>query len=95
MPLDPTDPPAQRSSPSPSAPLLPPSPPARSPRRTILSGVWILLGSCMLLSMPLLLGRWEPNKYLVAFGFIGACVGASTMLHGTWDALIERRRSRR
>ena len=44
----------------------------------------VALASLMILS-PLLFGKRDPAKYLVAFGFVIACCGASAILHGGWD----------
>ena len=60
------------------------------PRRVVLAGVWTFLGPVALACMPLLWGRSGLNRFFVAFGFVGACLGASIMLHGTWDWLTAR-----
>ncbi len=63
----------------------------RRARETLRAGVWICAASLLLVLCPLALGRWSVNKYLVAFGLVGMCVGASCLFHGGWDWL---RRSR-
>lgn len=51
------------------------------------AGLATLVFSVLLALTPLVLGRWDLNRYLVAFGFVGGCVGASILLHGFWDWL--------
>jgi len=51
------------------------------------AGLGTLVASVLLALTPLALGRWDVNRYLVAFGFVGGCVGASILLHGFWDWL--------
>jgi hypothetical protein len=68
------------------------SPPAQRPNRTApkrvaLAGLWTFLASAALILSPLALGRSDLNRYLVAFGFVGLCVGLSIMLHGLFDGL--------
>ena len=57
----------------------------RSPKRVALAGLWTFLVSAVLILSPLALGRSDLNRYLVAFGFVGLCVGLSIMLHGLFD----------
>jgi hypothetical protein len=78
---DPRDPP-------PGDPTAPVKRPARSsPKSVALAGLWTFLVSAALVLSPLALGRSELNHYLVAFGFVGLCVGLSIMLHGVLDGL--------
>jgi hypothetical protein len=81
----PTDTPPERSS--------PPKPGGRrdAPRRMLGVGATILLGSVAVMLLPLLWGTWSVNRYLVAFGFAGACLGVSLVLNGAWDWLARRR----
>ena len=65
---------------------------ARAARRTIIAGAALVLACGTLALSPLLLGRWSVNRYIVAFGLIGGLLGASFLLHGTWDWLAARRR---
>jgi hypothetical protein len=62
-----------------------------SPRRTILTGAASLAAGVIFVFAPLLLGRGSLNRYLVLIGLLGVVVGASLVLHGTWDLLWERR----
>ena len=69
----------------------PPSPgPRDNARRTLGAGLLILACSLGLVLLPLLLGHWSVNRYFVAFGLIGACLGLSCLLHGAWDWLRGR-----
>lgn len=63
----------------------------RAARRALLTGVFLVLFFGLLVASPLLLGRSSVNRYLVAFGLIGALLGASVLLHGAWDWLTARR----
>ena len=63
----------------------------RDARNALLAGVCVLAASVLVVFSPLVLGRWSLNKYLVAFGLFGTCLGASFMLHGTIDWLRARR----
>ena len=61
-------------------------PPRRSsPKRVALAGLWTFLVSAALILSPLALGPSDPSRYLVAFGFVGLCVGLSIMLHALLD----------
>jgi len=62
-----------------------------STRRALVAGLVLVSCSALLVASPLLLGRSSINRYLVAFGFIGALLGASVLLHGAWDWLAARR----
>jgi hypothetical protein len=53
--------------------------------------VTILLASLAVMFLPLLWGPWSVNRYLVAFGFVGACLGVSLVLNAAWDAVARRR----
>ena len=53
--------------------------------RMIGFGILLLVIGAILMLAPLLLGRGSLNKYLVAFGFFGACVALSLLVHGAWD----------
>lgn len=50
----------------------------------------ILLGGVVLMLLPLALGRWGLNKYIVAAGFFLACWGIGCAVHGVWDLLQKR-----
>jgi hypothetical protein len=64
------------------------APPTTRPRGSVtLAGLWTFLVSAALVLSPLALGRSDLNRYLVAFGFVGVCVGLSIMLHGLFDWL--------
>jgi len=65
---------------------------ARRNYRPILVGVISLAISACLLLLPLVLGANSLNRFLVAFGFLGACLGVSCMLNGAWDLWKARRR---
>ena len=54
-------------------------------------GATILLASVAVMLLPLLWGPWSVNQYLVAFGFVGACLAVSLVLNGAWDWLARRR----
>jgi hypothetical protein len=54
-------------------------------------GATILLASVAVMLLPLLWGPWSVNRYLVAFGFAGACLAVSLVLNGVWDWLARRR----
>jgi hypothetical protein len=54
-------------------------------RRAVWAGLWGLSISAGLMLSPLVLGRWGPNKYLVAVGFLGVCWSLSCAMHGAWD----------
>lgn len=58
------------------------------------AGLGALLVSLALVLLPALWGEWDWNKYFVAFGLIGTCLGLSLLLHGTWDWLRDRIRRR-
>ena len=61
----------------------------------MIAGATILLASMALMFLPLLWGRWSVNRYFVAAGFIGTCLGLSLLLHGVWDWLARRTRGGR
>ena len=50
----------------------------------------VAIGVLLVLS-PLLLGRGLLNKYIVAAGFLCACVGLGLLLNGLLDRLFGRR----
>jgi hypothetical protein len=54
-------------------------------RKTMLSGCAMLTAAIVLLALPLALGRWEPNKYLVVAGLVLLFAGAGCVLHGALD----------
>jgi len=54
-------------------------------------GATILLASVVMMLLPVLWGPWSVNRYLVAFGFAGACLGISLVLNGAWDWVARRR----
>ena len=62
-----------------------------APVRMLGVGATILLASAALMLLPLLWGAWIVNRYLVAFGFAGACLGVSLVLNGAWDWVARRR----
>lgn len=45
----------------------------------------------LLVVAPLLLGRGTLNKYIVAVGFLCACVGLSLLLNGVLDHVLKLR----
>ena len=61
-------------------------------RRTVLTGIALVLFFGALAFTPLLLGRGGINRYIVVFSVVGVLLGASCVLHGTWDWLAGRRR---
>ena len=61
-------------------------------RRTVLTGIVLIVLFGLLALTPLLLGRGGINRYIVAFSVVGVLLGASCVLHGTWDWLAGRRR---
>lgn len=54
-------------------------------RRMVRSGLWVLGSSVVLALLPVMWGRWDVNRYFVAFGLLGALLGTSMVLHGAWD----------
>jgi hypothetical protein len=59
--------------------------------RTIRFGAMVFVVSAMLIALPLILPRSNLNRFLVAFGFLFACFGASCMIHGAWDMIRDRK----
>jgi hypothetical protein len=59
----------------------------KSTRRTILIGGYCMIGGCALVFLPLLLGRWPFNRFIVLIGLIGVLIGASIAAHGALDLL--------
>jgi hypothetical protein len=59
-------------------------------RTTVLSGCAMLAVAIVLLALPFVLGKWEPNKYLVVVGLVLLFAGASCVLHGTLDWIRAR-----
>ena len=47
----------------------------------------MMLAGILLLALPLLLGKWEYNKYIVASGFLIVCLGLSILLNVLIDKL--------
>ena len=47
----------------------------------------MLLTGLLLLAAPVLLGRWEYNKYIVVTGFLILCLGLSILLNVLIDTL--------
>ena len=64
----------------------------RGARRMIGAGLWVVGSSVVVALLPLVWGRWDINRYLVAFGLLGALLGTSLFLHGGWDWLRSRKR---
>lgn len=62
-----------------------------SARRSLVIGASCSLVAIAILLLPLALGRWELNKYIVVVGFILLLFSMSVILHGTWDLLRSRR----
>ena len=54
-------------------------------RRAVLAGFAVCAGALFLMLLPLTWGRSSINRYFVAFGFVGFCVGFSFILPGAWD----------
>ena len=63
----------------------------RVARRAVVAGCGVFVVSALLVCSPLLLGRNGFNKYIVAFGLVGAFAGMSFVLHGTVDWLRVRK----
>jgi hypothetical protein len=59
----------------------------RLARRAVTIGLVVLLACAVLTLSPLLLGRGSINRFIVAFGLMGVFIGASFILHGSWDWL--------
>lgn len=55
------------------------------------AGLLILAISLVIMALPLLWGRWDANKYFVAFGGFFACVAISILVNTAWDRLRGRR----
>jgi hypothetical protein len=55
------------------------------PMRPIFVGGVLCLVSLGMMAMPLVIGQWEANKYLVAVGFLVGCWGTGCVIHGLWD----------
>jgi protein-S-isoprenylcysteine O-methyltransferase Ste14 len=81
-------------SPSPRVPaqdVKPDSSQKHRPQTAILAGVACVIVGVMLLFLPLLLGRWEFNKYIVVVGFLATCLGLSFFIQGAWDWFRRKR----
>ena len=63
-----------------------------TPVRTIATGAVVLPIGILLVFAPLLLGPGSLNRFIVLVGLLCAFVGASLVLHGTWDLIRARRR---
>jgi hypothetical protein len=61
-------------------------------KQTIVAGLILLPTGVLLTFLPLALARFPLNKYLVVSGLLIAFIGASCVLHGTFDLIRERRR---
>jgi hypothetical protein len=59
-------------------------------KRAVIVGTLVALASLLLVLSPLVLGKRGPTKYIVAFALVGLCLGASILLHATFD-LVRRR----
>jgi len=62
-----------------------------TPRRMIATGAVVMPVGVLLVCVPLLLGQGSLNRYIVVAGLLCAFVGASLMMHGTWDLIRGRR----
>jgi hypothetical protein len=66
----------------------PDDPSMRRRRRAVQSvfvGSIIFVVSTAMFLSPIVIGRRDPARYLIAFGFVGACWGFSSVMHGAWD----------
>ena len=54
-------------------------------------GVAALAVGVVLVLAPLLLGRGVLNKYIVAVGFLCACLGLSLLLNALLDRMLPRK----
>jgi hypothetical protein len=61
-------------------------------RQTLLTGIAALIIGIALILLPLLLGRWDFNKYFVVAGIISSCFGVCCLLLGAMEALRGGRR---
>ena len=61
-------------------------------RGAIRFGGGALAVAALLMCSPLALGPNGFNKYLVAFGFVAACLGVACVLHALLDRLLLPRR---
>lgn len=66
-----------------------------SERRVVGWGAAVLIVSMAMILSPLLLGPNGMNKYIVAFGLVGACAGSSIMLHGVVDWVRRARQAKK
>ncbi len=57
----------------------------------IATGAVVLPIGLVLVFAPLVLGHGSLNRYIVLVGLLCAFVGASLLLHGTWDLIRARR----
>ena len=69
-----------------------PTSPRNAARRAVHAGLAVLLVSVATVCLPLLLGRNSLNKYLVAFGLLGAFIGLGWLTNGAIDLFRARHR---
>ena len=62
-----------------------------APAKVLRVGSIVLIISLALVASPLIIGSGGPAKYLVAFGFVGTCVGLCILINGAWDWLRRKR----
>lgn len=62
-----------------------------SSRRALAIGSWAAVFGAVLCALPLLLGRWGLNKYLVAVGVLAMFVGINCIIFSAWDVLLRKR----
>ncbi len=63
----------------------------REAQYAMITGSLVFFAGALLVLAPLVLGRTMLNRFLVAFGIVGACLGTSMILHGGWDWIRSRR----
>ena len=64
--------------------------PRRRAGQAVAGGFGILGAGVVLVLLPLLLGEFAWNKYLVAFGLVGTLLGLTIVLHAGLDLLRGR-----
>jgi uncharacterized membrane protein HdeD (DUF308 family) len=59
--------------------------PDGAPPNVLKIGFVFIITGVVLCLLPLLLPRWNFNKYIVTLGVIGLLVGLNFCLQGVWD----------
>lgn len=57
----------------------------RSAQRALVVGLILFGAGATMVLCPFIWGRSGVNKYVIAFGFVGATWGLSCIVHGSWD----------